>query len=95
MSNGLALRKTLQAMRAILLASATASLFLCNRSDAVLSHAPKHEAEQAAKSSPRDCGRIDPLAALRADRHPRSVIRGNLDVRDVVVIPDESGVGIG
>jgi hypothetical protein len=32
-------RRTLQAMRASLLAKATASLFLCNRSDAVLSHA--------------------------------------------------------
>ena len=38
-------------MRASLLANATASLFLCNRSDAVWSHAPKLYRAQL-------CGRI-------------------------------------
>ena len=47
----MSLRSTLQATRASLLASATASLFLCNRSDAVVSHAPKPYRAQW-------CGRI-------------------------------------
>ena len=38
-------------MRASLFANATASLFLCNRSDAVFSHAPKLNRDQL-------CGRI-------------------------------------
>ena len=42
---------TLQAMRASLLARAVASLFLCNRSAAALSHAPKLKRSQL-------CGRI-------------------------------------
>ena len=40
-SKALSCRRTLQAMRASLLANATASLFLWSRSAAVLSHAPK------------------------------------------------------
>jgi len=44
-------RCTLEAMRASLLANATASLFLCNRSDAELSHGPKLYRAQL-------CGRI-------------------------------------
>src|SRR5262252_5511855 len=50
-SNALSFRSTLQAMRASLLANATASLFLCNRSDAELSHGPKLYRAQL-------CGRI-------------------------------------
>ena len=40
-SNGLAWRSTLQLIRASLFASAVASLFLCNRVAASLSHGPK------------------------------------------------------
>ena len=43
----------------------------------------------------RTVGRIHPFAALRADRQTQSVIRGNLEVRGVEAIRDESGVEIG
>jgi hypothetical protein len=43
----------------------------------------------------QDCWAHRSIRRLRADRQTRSVIWGNLEVRDAVVIPDESGVGIG
>jgi hypothetical protein len=54
-------------MRASLLANATASLFLCNRSDAVLSHAPKLYRAQL-------CGRIRSTFAAWINRVRRYLL---------------------
>src|SRR5215207_1553357 len=62
-SNALSWRRTLQAMRASLLARATASLFLCNRSDAVLSHAPKLNRDQVVRPHQQDLRGLDQQGA--------------------------------
>src|SRR5437764_11891006 len=58
-SKALSWRRTLQAMRASLLIKATASLFLCNRSDAVLSHAPKLYRGPIARTHQEHLRRLD------------------------------------
>src|SRR5262252_4121633 len=57
--NAFLLCRTLQAIRASLFANATASLFLCNRCDAVLSHAPKLYREQIVRAHQQDLRRLD------------------------------------
>jgi hypothetical protein len=66
-----------QAMRASLLANATASLFLCNRSDAELSHGPKLYRAQL-------CGRIRRtlaawIGSMRRYLLPRLEMRPRID----------------
>src|SRR5205823_934278 len=58
-SKALSWRRTLQAIRASLLAKATASLFLCNRSDAVFSHAPKLVSGPAVRAHQEHLRRLD------------------------------------
>src|SRR6516165_3378962 len=70
-------RCTLEAMRASLLANATASLFLCNRSDAELSHGPKLYRAQL-------CGRIRRtlaawISSVRRYLLPRLEMRPRID----------------
>ena len=57
-------------MRASLLANATASLFLCNRSDAELSHGPKLYRAQL-------CGRISRTFAAWISSVRRYLLPGN------------------